>query len=107
MYRSMEDYIFSKIAKECLQDKLYIPLQPREELSIHFIKNNKVYFQVILYKEDTEYILSYDHPYYHEEWLEYLYLFFQIETENIIQMHLILDYDREQETFIHSIQEFK
>jgi hypothetical protein len=100
----MEEYIFSNIAKECLQTKINIPLKPREELSIHFIKNNKVYFQVILYQEDTESILTSTHPYYDEEWLEYLFLMLQIETDNLIYIHLVLDYDREQETFILSIK---
>jgi hypothetical protein len=100
----MEEYIFSNIAKECLQNKIIIPLQPKEELSVHFIKNNKVYFQVILYQEDTETILSSTHPYY-DEWFEYLFLIFQIETNNLIQLHLVLDYDREQETFILSNQD--
>lgn len=93
----MEAYIFSN--QECID----IPLQPNEELSIHFIKTwEDVHCKVILYSKDgeVETVLEPPHLYYDEGYIEYLFLLFQLESTNFIQCKLIMDYDREQQKFI-------
>jgi hypothetical protein len=93
----MEDYVYSKLLQECID----IPLQPNQELSIHFTKSyNTVYCKLILYKQDGETILEPSHIYYDEGYIEYLFLLFQIETMNILHLRLIMDYDREQQKFV-------
>ena len=93
----MEARVFSNILQECID----IPLQPTEELSIHFNKTlNNVYYKVMLYSKDGERILEPSHTYYDEGYLEYLFILFQLETMNIIEITLIMDYDREQQKFI-------
>ncbi len=93
----MEDYVYSKLLQECID----IPLQPNQELSIHFSKSlNQVSCKLILYKQDGETILEPSHIYYDEGYIEYLFLLFQIETMNILHLRLIMDYDREQQKFV-------
>jgi hypothetical protein len=93
----MESHIFSKINQECID----IPLQPNEELSIHFIKTlHHICCRVILYSKDGECILQPSHRYYDEGYIEYLFLLFQLETTNLIELKLVMDYDREQQQFI-------
>jgi len=93
----MEAHIFSNLHQECID----IPLQPNEELSIHFIKmSNIIQCKVILYTKDGECILGPSHKYYNEGYIEYLFLLFELETLNLIQLKLIMDYDREQQKFI-------
>lgn len=93
----MESYIFSNLLQECID----IPLQPNEELSIHFSKlNNTIECKVILYSKDGETILKPSHIYYDEGYIEYLLLLFQLETINLIKLTLIMDYDREQQKFV-------
>ncbi len=93
----MEAHIFSNLHQECID----IPLQPNEELSIHFSKTlNHVSCKVILYSKDGESILEPSHTYYDEEYIEYLFLMFQLETMNIIKLTIIMDYDREQQKFV-------
>lgn len=96
----MESYVFSRLVKECLQEKIHIPLQPNEELSLHLIKKNKVYSKLFVYTHDSEEEIKPTHLYYVDD-IEYLFLWFHIESINIIELCLILDYDRENETFIH------
>ena len=101
----MEETIFEKISSECLQDPVKIPLKRNEELTIHFIRrNNKVYNKVILYKSDREEeeeqeIYLFD-PYYDEMLFGYMFVLFQLETKSIPDLHIVLIYDRELETFI-------
>jgi len=93
----MEYHIFSNLHQECI----YIPLQPNEEISIHFIKAlSDVSCKVILYDNDREQILQPPHLYYDEGYIEYLFLLFQLETTNLIGLKLVMDYDREQQKFI-------
>jgi hypothetical protein len=93
----MEAYVFSKLHQECID----IPLQPNEELSIHFSKtSNTVNYKVLLYSENGETILEPSHIYYDEGYMEYLFLLFQLETMNIIEFTLIIDYEREKHKFI-------
>ena len=93
----MESHIFSKLLQECID----IPLQPNEELSIHFSKTlNNVCCKVILYRHDGETILEPSHIYYDKGYVEYLFLLFQLETINLIELSLIMDYDREQQKFV-------
>jgi hypothetical protein len=93
----MESHIFSKLLQECID----IPLQPNEELSIHFSKtSHSVDCKLILYSQDGETILEPSHMYYDEGYIEYLFLLFQLETLNIIQLTIIMDYDREQQKFV-------
>jgi hypothetical protein len=99
----MEESIFEKITLECLQDPVKIPLKMNEELTIHFIRrNNKVYNKVILYKSDREeeqelYLFD---TYYDEMLVGYMFILFQLETKSIPDVHIVLIYDRELETFI-------
>ena len=99
----MEETIFEKITSECLQDPVKIPLKRNEELTIHFIRrNNKVYNKVILCKsekEEEEEIYLFD-PYYDEMLFGYMFVLFQLETKLISDVHMVLIYDRELETFI-------
>ena len=99
----MEETIFEKITSECLQDPVKIPLKNNEDLMIHFIKhNNKVYNKVILCKsekEEEEEIYLFD-PYYDEMLFGYMFVLFQLETKLISDVHMVLIYDRELETFI-------
>ena len=93
----MEANVFSNLLQECID----IPLQTDEELSIHFIKmSNTIMCKVILYTKDGECILGPSHNYYDEGYIEYLFLLFEIETMNMIELKLIMDYDREQQKFI-------
>jgi len=93
----MENHIFSNLLQECID----IPLQPNEELSIHFNKTaNHVECKVLLYMNDDEYVLEPSHRYYNEEYIEYLFLLFRLETLNLIEIKLIMDYDREQQKFV-------
>jgi len=93
----MESFIFSKLANECLHN-IKIPLHPHESIFIHLIKTpDNSYVKTILYSDDYE---SEIHNQYYID-TEYLFFRFLIETDNIIEIKLILEYDREQETFIH------
>ena len=93
----MESSIFSTLHHECID----IPLQHTEELSIHFSKKiHNVNCKVILYSKDGEIILNSSHSYYDKGYIEYLLLLFELETENLIELTLIMDYDREQQKFI-------
>ena len=93
----MEDHVFSNLLQECID----IPLQPNEELSIHFSKTStNVECKVILYRQDSETILTSPHLYYDERYIEYLLLLFELETINLIELTLIMDYDREQQKFV-------
>jgi len=95
----MESYIFSRLYK-CLPEKINVPLRPNEELSIHLIKTTETeYAKLLLYSEDGEHEISKTHPYYID--IDYLFFLFCIETLGVEQIYLILEYDREQETFIH------
>ena len=99
----MEESIFEKITLECLQDPVKILLKMNEELIIHFIKhNNKVYSKVILCKSDREEEEELDlfDPYYDEMLFGYMFVLFQLETKSIPDVHMVLIYDRELETFI-------
>jgi hypothetical protein len=99
----MEETIFEKITSECLHDPVKIHLKYNEELTIHFIrKNNKVYNKVILCKSDTEeekelYLFD---DYYDEMLVGHMFIIFQLETRCIPDIHIVLIYDRELETFI-------
>ena len=99
----MEESIFEKITSECLQDPVHIPLKYNEELMIHFIKhNNKVYSKVILCKsekEEEEELYLFD-TYYDELLFGHMFVLFQLEVKNISDIHIVLIYDRELETFI-------
>ena len=89
----MESYIFSRFS---LPEKIVIPLLPYEELTIHLIKtpcNERI--KMILYDEDSEQEI-YNQPYVD---MEYLFFQFLVETSELVEMHLILNYDREQEKF--------
>ena len=95
----MESYIFSRLYK-CLPEKINIPLRPNEELSIQLIKTpNTEYAKLILYSGDGEHEITNTHPCYMD--IDYLFLCFCIETSDIDHIHLILEYDREQEMFIY------
>ena len=99
----MEETIYKKIARKCLVDPVVIPLKSHEELCIHFIKeNNKAYFNVILHTGDEEIHQHLFDTYYDEMLYEYMFIIFQINTKNISDIYLTLQYDREQETFIFS-----
>ena len=99
----MEETIYKKIAKKCLVDPVIIPLKSHEELCIHFIKeNNKVYFNVILYNGDEEIHQYLFDTYYDEMLYGYMFIIFQINTKNISDIRITMQYDREQETFIFS-----
>jgi hypothetical protein len=93
----MEAHVFSNMHQECID----IKLQPNEELSIHFIKTStSIDYRMILYTNNGECILTPFHIYYDEGYLEYLFLLFRLETMNMIEFTLIMDYDREQKQFI-------
>ena len=93
----MEAHVFSNLLQECID----IPLQSDEELSIHFIKmSNHIEYKVILYSKDGETILGPTHNYYDEGYIEYLFLLFELETMNVIELKLIMDYDREHHKFV-------
>jgi hypothetical protein len=95
----MESYIFSRLYK-WIPEKINVPLRPNEELSIQLIKTpNTEYAKIILYSEDGENEITKTHPCYID--IDYLFFLFCIETSDIEQIHLILEYDREQESFIH------
>ena len=101
MNKTMEENIFKKISSICLHDPVKIPLKYNEELTIHFIrKNNKVYNKVILCKSDTEEELYLFDLYYDELLFGYMFIIFQLETRCIPDIHIVLIYDRELETFI-------
>jgi len=99
----MEESIFEKITLECLQDPVKILLKMNEELIIHFIKhNNKVYSKVILCKsdrEEEEELYLFDN-YYDELLFGHMFVIFQLETKKISNVHMVIIYDRELETFI-------
>lgn len=96
----MESYVFSKLSKECFREKINIPLASNEELSIHLIKTPFTeYAKTIITSDDGENEIYHSHPCYVN--IDYLFLWFLVETANMVEMHLVLDYDREQETFIH------
>jgi hypothetical protein len=89
----MESYIFSRF---CLPEKIVIPLLPYEELSIHLIKTPyHESIKMILYGEDSEQEI------HKQSYIDMEYLFFQflVETSELVEIHLILNYDREQEKF--------
>ena len=99
----MESYIFSRIHK-CLPEKINIPLESNEELSIQLIKTTTTeYAKIILYNEDGEDEINNTHRCYID--IDYLFFLFCIETSDIAEINLILEYDREQESFIH-IQDY-
>lgn len=99
----MEESIFEKITSECLQHPIKIPLKKTEEMMIHFIKhNNKVYSKVILCKterEEEEELYLFD-EYYDELLFGHMFVLFQMEVKKISDVHMVLIYDRELETFI-------
>ena len=95
------EVIYANIVKECLTEPIIIPLKNDEEISIHFTRNCTIaYCNVILYKDDKEEHLFLFDPYYHEILFGYMFLIFQIMSQEIENIHIELVYDREQETFI-------
>ena len=95
----MESYIFSRLHK-WLPEKINVPLRPNEELSIQLIKTPiNEYAKIILYGVDGVHEINNTHPCYID--IDYLFFMFCIETSDIMQINIILEYDREQEMFIH------
>jgi hypothetical protein len=95
----MESYIFSRLYR-CLPEKINVPLQSNEELCIHLIKTPETeYVKLILTSGDGEHEITNTHPCYID--IDYLFFVFCIETSDMEEIHLTLEYDREQEMFIH------